>query len=63
MHWASLATFAHLPASVAPVKRTDAGLPVGVQIIGPYLEDATTIKVAGFLEDILGGFTPPPDFI
>ncbi len=62
MHWAALATFAHLPASVAPVRRTDGGLPVGVQIIGPYLEDATTIKVAGILEDILGGFTPPPDF-
>ncbi len=62
MHWASLATFAHLPASVAPVKRTGSGLPVGVQIIGPYLEDATTMRVAGFLEEILGGFTPPPDF-
>ena len=25
LHWASLATFAHLPASVAPVRRTDCG--------------------------------------
>lgn len=62
MHWASLATFAHLPASVAPVRRTDAGLPVGVQIIGGYLEDATTLQVAAMLEDLLGGYTPPPDF-
>lgn len=62
LHWASLATLAHLPASVAPVKRTDDGLPVGVQIIGNVFEDRTTLKVAAFLEDLLGGFVPPPDF-
>ncbi len=63
LHWASLATFAHLPATVAPVRRTDDGLPVGVQIIGGYLEDHTTLQVARFLEDSLGGFTPSPDFM
>ena len=62
LHWASLATFAHLPATVAPVRCTDAGLPAGVQIIGGYLEDRTTMAVAGMLEDILGGYTPPPGF-
>lgn len=62
MHWASLATFAHLPATVAPVRRTDGGLPVGVQIIGGYLEDRTTLGVAAMLEDLLGGFTAPPDY-
>ena len=62
MHWAAPATFAHLPATVAPVTRTPEGLPVGVQIIGGYLEDRTTLAVAGMLEDLLGGFTPPPDY-
>lgn len=63
MHWASLATFAHLPSTVAPVRRSADGLPVGVQIIGGYLEDRTTLGVAAMLEDLLGGFVAPPDFV
>ncbi|MEQ8267511.1 MAG: amidase [Parvibaculum sp.] len=57
--WAGPAIVAHLPASVAPVGITSAGKPVGIQIIGPYLEDRTTIAVAGMFEEILGGFKPP----
>lgn len=49
-----------LPATVAPVGRTAAGLPVGIQIVGPYLEDRTTIDVAERLAEVVGGFTPPP---
>ncbi|WP_439813731.1 amidase [Zavarzinia sp. CC-PAN008] len=60
--WAGPAVAAYLPASVAPVGLTRAGLPVGVQIIGPYLEDRTTIAVAGMIEQLLGGFVAPPDF-
>jgi amidase len=41
---------------------TRAGLPVGLQIIGPYLEDATPIDVAGKLADVLGGYRPPPGY-
>jgi len=36
------------------------GLPIGVQIIGPYLEDATTIAFADLLEREFSGFRPPP---
>jgi len=60
--WASFATLAGLPATVAPIGRTRDGLPVGLQVVGPYLEDATTIDLAGHLADVLGGFTPPPGF-
>jgi len=35
---------------------------VGVQIVGPYLEDATPIDVAGRLAEVIGGFTPPKGF-
>ncbi len=56
--WISMATACHLPATVAPVGTTPEGLPVGVQIVGPYLEDHTTIEFARLLGDVIGGFTP-----
>jgi amidase len=58
--WHSLATTPGLPATVAPVELSKAGLPIGVQIVGPYLEDRTTIAFAGLLEREFGGFVPPP---
>ena len=58
--WAGMATLANLPATVAPIGLSRAGLPIGVQIIGPYLEDRTTIAFAGLLEREFGGFRPPP---
>jgi amidase len=60
--WISFATLAGLPATIAPSGRTPAGLPVGIQIVGPYLEDATPIAVAGHLADAIGGFRPPGDY-
>lgn len=60
--WVGLATVAYLPATVVPVGRTTGGLPVGIQIVGPYLEDRTTLAVARCIEELLGGFVPPPGF-
>src|SRR5262249_33488859 len=60
--WIGAAPMAPLPAPVAPVGRTAAGLPVGIQIIGPHLEDRTTIDVARRLTEVTGGFEPPPGF-
>lgn len=60
LFWAGHAVNAYLPAAVAPVGRTRGGLPVGIQIVGPYLEDRTPIAFAAQLADVLGGFTPPP---
>jgi amidase len=48
--WPGMATLANLPATAAPIGVSRQGLPIGVQIIGPYLEDLTTIAFAGFLE-------------
>jgi amidase len=58
--WVGLATVAYLPATVVPVGRTPAGLPVGIQIVGPYLEDRTTLAAARCIEQLLGGYIPPP---
>jgi amidase len=60
--WISFATHTGLPATVVPVGLTNEGLPVGMQIIGPYLEDATPIDLATKMEDLLGGFRPPKGF-
>jgi amidase len=60
--WIALATMAHLPATVAPVGLTPGGLPVGVQIVGPYLEDRTPLGFAGHLADLLGPAPLPPAF-
>lgn len=59
--WVGLPTVAYLPATAVPVGRTNAGLPVGLQVVGPYLEDRTTLAVARGIERVLGGFVPPPD--
>lgn len=62
MKWTSLATLSGCPATVAPVGRTRGGLPVGLQIMGPYLEDATPIDIARLMADVVGGFEAPPGY-
>jgi amidase len=59
IQWPGLITMALLPSTVIPVGRTRAGLPVGVQIVGPYLEDGTSLAFARAAERALGGFVPP----
>ena len=60
--WMGLTGVAYLPAAVVPVGLTSAGLPVGLQIAGPYLEDRTTLQVARILEALIGEFPKPPGF-
>ena len=57
--WAAIATLTGLPATVAPIGHDERGLPIGVQIIGGYLDDRTTIAFAGLIEREFGGFTAP----
>jgi len=60
--WSEFATTSGLPATAAPIDRSETGLPIGVQIVGPYLEDRTTIAFAELLEREFGGFVPPPGY-
>ena len=60
MVWAGVAGVAYLPSVVIPVGRSREGLPIGIQIIAPYLEDRTALAFARHLERLLGGFQPPP---
>jgi len=60
--WSGLATYPCLPATAAPIGQTKSGLPIGIQIIGPYLEDRTTLAFSGLLEREFGGFRKPPGY-
>ncbi len=60
--WAAPATSSGLPAAVVPIDRGDSPLPIGVQIVGPYLEDHTVLAFAALLEREFGGFLAPPGY-
>jgi amidase len=62
LFWAGYGGMAYLPATVAPAGLTPAGLPVGVQIIGPQYGDRTCIEFARLLEREFQPFVPPPDY-
>jgi amidase len=60
--WPGFATLPGLPATAIPIGLSPDGLPVGIQIVGPWLEDRTTLKLAELIEREFGGFKPPPMF-
>jgi amidase len=60
--WVGLATAAYLPSTAFPTGLSRAGLPIGLQIIGPEYGDRTTIEVARLIAQALGGFRAPPRF-
>ena len=60
--WAGIATLPGLPATAIPLGLSQEGLPVGVQIVGPWLEDRTLLKLAELIEREFGGFVAPPMF-
>jgi amidase len=60
--WPGIATLPGLPASAIPIGLSPEGLPTGVQIVGPWLEDRTPLKLAELIEREFGGFIPPPMF-
>lgn len=62
LFWIHQATAAYLPATTAPGGLTEEGLPVGLQIIGDFMEDKTTIRFAELIEKEVVGFKQPPLF-
>jgi len=62
LFWAGLSGVVFLPGTSAPAGLTRSGLPVGLQIVAPYLEDHTGIEFARLMELEIGGFQPPPGY-
>ena len=62
MVWPGIATTAGLPATSVPIGLSAEGLPIGAQIVGPWLEDRTPLKLAELIERAFGGFVAPAGF-
>lgn len=61
MAWCGAVGSVLLPVVTLPVDPTPTGLPVGVQVIGPFLSDLRLLRVAAQLDAAAGpGFIPPP---
>ena len=61
--WMAPAGACYLPATVIPVGIGAASaMPIGVQIIGPYLHDHTTPAFAAALAELVGPCPTPPAF-
>ena len=58
--WPALIGSAYLPSTSTPVGHTAAGLPVGVQVVSPYLHDYRSIAVAGLITQLVDGYAIPP---
>ena len=61
--WAGLASGSYLPSTVIPTGLNGAGLPIGVQIVGPEYGDLVTIGAARMMEAAGFRFTPPPEYV
>ena len=59
LFWPGIIGGYHLPASAAPLGLAEGNAPFGVQVVGPLYGDATTLAVAGMLEQRWRGFVAP----
>jgi amidase len=62
MKWLGLVGVLGLPSAVVPIGRTAAGLPVGMQVVAPYLHDRRAVHAARLASEVLGGYDVPPGF-
>src|SRR5205814_2261051 len=52
--WASIATLTGLPATAAPIGKSDSGLTIGMQLIVGFPEVSTTITFAALIDLYIG---------
>jgi amidase len=60
--WVNLTPQVKLPSVIVPIGATADGLPLSVQVIGPYLADRTVIAAAEHLTRLLGSPASPSSF-
>ena len=59
--YATLFNFTGHPVVVIPIK-TEAGLPIGVQIVGKRWQDLELLAIAEKIDQTIGGFRQPPNY-
>jgi len=62
LFWAGYSGVVFLPSTVGPAGIVRSGLPVGYQAIAAQGKDKTAIAFARLVEQVFGGFEPPPNF-
>jgi amidase len=61
MAWCGAIGSVLLPVVTLPIGPTPTGLPVGIQVVGPFLSDLRLLQTAELLQAAAGtAFTPPP---
>lgn len=60
IRWTILTGMSYLPVTVPPIGLGSSGLPIGIQVVGPYGSDYRTIRLAGHVSELCGGYQPPP---
>ena len=60
VRWTILTGMAYLPVTVPPIGLGKSKLPIGIQVVGPYGADYRTIRLAGHIAALCGGYQPPP---
>jgi len=60
LDWISVATALHAPALAVQAGQSAAGLPIGVQVVGPWHGEDRLFDFAAAVEEGTGGFRPPP---
>jgi amidase len=61
MAWCGAVGVVLLPVVTLPAGSTPSGLPVGIQVVGPYLSDMRLLAMARLLDEAAGpAFVPPP---
>lgn len=58
IYTAIFVTLGH-PATSVPMGLNDDGMPLGVQVVAPYMKDHLALSCAEFLETTFGGWQPP----
>ena len=60
VRWTILTGMAYLPSTVPPIGLGASGLPIGMQVVGPYGADRRTIRLAARIAELTGGYQVPP---
>ena len=62
LRWAGLTLNAYLPVTAVPVGSTEGGLPIGLQVVAPFLGDKTALAVARLIEQSQAQFKGPDQY-